>query len=102
MAESAAGLDQRPWGLRFVGWLGWEIWKLLKVLFFIYTLEDLRLEPTNHLSRKENDLNLTSMIMFHVYLQGCIFYSWALLNTWFTVEIVKVEISVSCLKMKED
>ena len=36
-----------------------------------YTLEDQRLEPTNHPFRKENDLNQTSMIMFHVNLQGC-------------------------------
>ena len=30
------------------------------------------MEPTNHPFRKENDLNQTSMIMFHVNLQGCI------------------------------
>ena len=29
------------------------------------------MEPTNHPCRKENDLNQTSMIMFHVNLQGC-------------------------------
>ena len=33
------------------------------------TLEDERLEPTNHPFRKENDLNQSSMIMFHVNLQ---------------------------------
>ena len=27
--------------------------------------------PTNHPFRKENDLNQTSMLMFHVNLQGC-------------------------------
>ena len=40
--------------------------------FFTYemsTLEDERLEPTNHPFRKENDLNQSSMIMFHVNLQ---------------------------------
>ena len=30
------------------------------------------MESTNHPFRKENDLNQTSMIMFHVNLQGCI------------------------------
>ena len=30
------------------------------------------MEPTNHPSRKENDLNQTSMIMFHVNLPGSI------------------------------
>ena len=29
------------------------------------------MEPTNHPFGKENDLNQTSMIMFHVSLQGC-------------------------------
>ena len=29
------------------------------------------MEPTNHPFGKENDLNQTSMIMFHVNLQGC-------------------------------
>ena len=29
------------------------------------------MEPTNHPFRKENDLNQTCMIMFHVDLQGC-------------------------------
>ena len=29
------------------------------------------MEPTNHPFRKENDLNQTSMTMFHVDLQGC-------------------------------
>ena len=30
----------------------------------------INMEPTNHPFRKENDLNQTSMIMFHVNLQG--------------------------------
>ena len=29
------------------------------------------MEPTNHPFRQENDLNPTSMIMFHVNLPGC-------------------------------
>ena len=36
-----------------------------------YTLEDSRLEPTNHPFRKEKDQNQTSMIMFHINLQEC-------------------------------
>ena len=35
-------------------------------------LENERLEPTNQPFRKEHDLNQTSMIMFHVNLQGSI------------------------------
>ena len=35
---------------------------------------DERPEPTNHPFRKENDRNQTSMIMFHVNLQGCILF----------------------------
>ena len=31
------------------------------------------MEPTNHPFRKENDMNQTSMIMFHVNLPGCSF-----------------------------
>ena len=34
------------------------------------------MEPTNHPFRKENDLNQTSMIMFHVNLPGCTTYCW--------------------------
>ena len=37
----------------------------------VYTLEDQHGSPTNHPFRKEHDLNQTSMIMFHVNLQGC-------------------------------
>jgi len=32
----------------------------------------INMEPTNHPFRKENDLNQTFMIMFHVNLRGCI------------------------------
>ena len=32
----------------------------------------INIKPTNHPFRKENDLNQTSMIMFHINLQGCI------------------------------
>ena len=32
---------------------------------------EINMEHTNHPFRKENDLNQTSMIMFHVNLQGC-------------------------------
>ena len=35
------------------------------------TPRKINMEPTNHLFRKENDLNQTSMNMFHVNLQGC-------------------------------
>ncbi len=35
----------------------------------------MNMEPTNHPFRKENDLNHTSMIMFHVNLQGCLVWS---------------------------
>ena len=34
----------------------------------------INMEPTNHPFRKENDLNQTFMIMFHVNLRGCISY----------------------------
>ena len=51
---------------------GWTSYTPLKSERSLYTLEDLRLEPTNHPFRKENDLNQTSMIMFPVNLQGCI------------------------------
>ena len=36
-----------------------------------FTPWKINMEPKNHPFRKENDLNQTSMIMFHVNLQGC-------------------------------
>ena len=36
----------------------------------LYTPWKINMEPTNHPNRKEHDLNQTSMIMFHVNLQG--------------------------------
>ena len=37
-----------------------------------FTPWKINMEPTNSpIKRKENDLNQTSMIMFHVNLQGC-------------------------------
>ena len=46
--------------------------KFLVEMFWICTPWKINMEPTNHPFRKENDLNQTSMIMFHVNLQGCI------------------------------
>ena len=57
-----------------------------------YTLEDERLEPTNHRFGKENDLNQTSMIMLHVNLQvpkkGTILVGNTSSNHWFSGDML--------------
>ena len=45
---------------------------IIYVYFFLITPWKINMEHINHPFRKENDLNQTSMIMFHVNLQGCI------------------------------
>ena len=50
------------------------------------------MEPTNQPFRKENYLNQTSMIMFHVNLQGCIFET----TTWFPTGWPDVQIYHNC------
>ena len=74
-----------------------KVWTLMVWIclgwFFEYTMEDERLEPTaiTHLERKM--IFQTSMIMFHVNLQGCrlaIFWFFVLQNSFFTEKVFQI------------